>query len=215
MQLLIVRSRFRTVAALAAGISLFALAPVWGQAEVGKNQAGKNQAAPPQGAPLEQRSYRIGAGDVLEINVWKEPEASVQNAVVRSDGMISLPLIKEVKAAGQTPIALQEEISQKLAKLIRDADVTVLVKEMRSEKVYVIGAVKKEGPVVIQSRMTVLEAIAEAGGLTDYAKRGKIYILRQDGQEQTRVPFDYSAVIRGKNVEQNVLLQRGDTIVVP
>lgn len=161
------------------------------------------------------KSYMIGPGDVLEVNVWKEPEASVASAVVRTDGMISLPLIKEVQAAGHTPTSLQAEITEKLSKLIRDADVTVVVKETKSEKVYVIGSVKKEGAIAISTRLTVLEAIAEAGGLTDYAKRGKIYILRQEAGAQTRIPFDYSSVIRGQRVEQNVTLHRGDTVVIP
>ena len=118
--------------------------------------------------PVGPKMYTIGPGDVLEINVWKEPEASVASVVVRPDGMISLPLIKEVRAAGHTPISLQAEITERLAKLIRDADVTVVVKDTKSEKAYVIGAVKKEGAVVISTQMTVLEAIAEVGGLTDY-----------------------------------------------
>lgn len=195
----------RFVFVLAAG-SMLATVPAWAERAATTTQ--------PAAAPAPQ-TYMIGPGDVLEVNVWKEPEASVPTAMVRPDGMISLPLIKEVHAAGHTPTSLQAEITERLSKLIRDADVTVVVKESRSEKAYVLGAVRKEGAVAIATRMTVLEAIAEAGGLTDYAKRGKIYILRQAANGQTRIPFDYSSVIRGQHVDQNVVLQRGDTIVVP
>jgi polysaccharide export outer membrane protein len=169
-----------------------------------------------QAAPLAQdRSYRIGSGDVLEINVWKEPEASVPSITVRPDGVISMPLIKEVQAVGKTPSELEDLIEERLGKLIRDADVTVVVRETRSEKVYVIGAVRKEGPINLQARLRVLEVIAEAGGLTDYAKRNKIYILRQGPKGQERIPFDYTSVIKGLRTEQNIVIQRGDTIVVP
>ena len=177
---------------------------------------GQAAQAPAASAAVPNPStYRIGAGDVLEINVWKEPEASVPTITVRPDGVISLPLIKEVMAVGKTPAELEKEIEDRLGKLIKDADVTVVVRETRSEKVYIVGAVRKEGPVNLQARLRVLEAIGEAGGLNDYAKRTKIYILRQTEKGQTRIPFDYTSVIRGLRTEQNIFLQRGDTIVVP
>ncbi len=205
------------LALLTAAIFITGALPAWGQKPAAEKPAASASQVSPSasGAGGNGKPYKIGPGDVLEVNVWKEPEASVATAVVRPDGMISLPLIKEVKAAGHTPTSLQEDISGKLAKLIRDADVTVVVKEMKSEKVYVLGAVKKEGPIAIQSPLTVLEAIAEAGGLTDYAKRKQIYILRQEDSGQKRIAFDYTTVIRGEHVEQNILLQRGDTVVVP
>lgn len=159
--------------------------------------------------------YVIGPGDVLQIDVWKEPEASTASVIVRSDGIISLPLVKETVAAGLTPRDLELQLGEKLSKLIHGAEVTVLVKEVHSEKVYLIGAVRKEGALVLQAPITVLQAIAEAGGLTDYAKRGSIYILRQENARQTRIPFDYSAVIKGERAEQNVMLRPGDTVVVP
>ena len=205
--------RYSVLALLSAGICLTASLPLLGQKK--DDKAAKAAAAAAAPVNTEARPYKIGPGDVLEVNVWKEPEASVLTAVVRPDGMISLPLIKEVKASGQTPTSLQDAIAQRLSKLIKDADVTVVVKEMRSEKVYVLGSVKKEGPIAIQSPLTVLEAIAEAGGLTDYAKRNKIYILRQEDSGQKRVAFDYTMVIKGEHVEQNIMLQRGDTIIVP
>jgi len=171
-------------------------------------------AADPQAAQTASH-YVIGAGDVLAINVWKEPEASLQSVVVRPDGFISMPMVKEVEAAGLTPIELEKQLSLKFAHFFRGADVSVIVKEVHSEKVYLIGAVKKEGPITIKGPLTVLQAVAEAGGLTDYAKRGKIYILRRDNGKEVRLPFDYTAVIQGKHSEENITLQPGDTVVVP
>jgi len=159
--------------------------------------------------------YRIGAGDVLQINVWKEPDASIPAAVVRSDGRISLPLIKEIQVIGMTPAELEGVLTERIGKLIHGADVTVLVREIHSENVYLIGAVRREGPIPLVSSMTVLQAIAQAGGLSDYARRSKIYILRHGNGGQIRLPFDYAAVIKGSRMEQNVVLRPGDTIVVP
>ena len=176
---------------------------------------------PPEGAKAASGTkntgsgYVIGSGDILQINVWHEPEASVSSTVVRTDGLISLPLIKEIQAAGFTPAELEKLITERLSKQIRNADVTVLVKEIHSEKIYLIGALKKEAQLVLKSPLTVLQAIAEAGGLTDYAKRNKIYVLRQEKSKQLRFPFDYPAVIRGEHMEQNIILKPGDTIVVP
>ena len=161
------------------------------------------------------KKYVIGPGDVLQITVYKEPELSVPSTTVRSDGMISVPLVKEVEAGGLTPGELGVLLTQKLSKLVRDADVTVVVKEIHSEQVFVIGAVKKEGGVNLTSRLTVLQAISAAGGFTDYAKRKKVYVLRNDGRKQSRIAFNYEAVLEGANIEQNILLQPGDTIVVP
>jgi polysaccharide export outer membrane protein len=159
--------------------------------------------------------YVIGAGDVLQINILKEPDASVAAATVRSDGVISVPIIKEVSVLGLTPRALEALLTQKFSTLIRDADVTVIVKEIHSEKVYLVGAVRKEGPISLRAPISVLQAIAEGGGLTDYAKRNKLYILRQESAKQIRIPFDYRAVIKGEHTEENIMLRPGDTIVVP
>ena len=159
--------------------------------------------------------YRIGAGDVLQVVVWKEPEASAAGLVVRADGKISLPLVKETDVLGLSPSELEKSLAEKLGRYIHDADVTVLVTSINSRKVYMVGAVKKEGPVPLQSSMTVLQAISEAGGLNDYAKRKKIYVLRTEGGRQFRLPFDYQSVIRGERTEENVEVRPGDMIVVP
>jgi polysaccharide export outer membrane protein len=171
--------------------------------------------SPSPGATVPGISYRIGAGDILQINVLKEPDASVAAVSVRSDGVISLPYLKDVHAAGLTPRELEATLTGKLARFIREPDVTVVVKEIHSEMVYLIGAVRKEGAVRLSGPLTVLQAVANAGGLTDYAKRSKIYILRMEHSKQVRIPFDYSAVVKGDRLQDNILLRPGDTIVVP
>ena len=166
--------------------------------------------APPAAASVAPAGYVIGAGDVLQIDVWKEPEITGQ-VVVRPDGTISVPVVKEIMAGGLTPGELEKPLKGKLTPLIRDVDVTVIVKEIKSAKIYFLGAVRREGPLTLQGPLTVLQAIAEVGGLTDYAKRNRIYILRG----QTRLLFDYTAVVRGEHQEQNIMVRAGDTIVVP
>jgi len=159
--------------------------------------------------------YKIGGGDVLQINVWKEPDASVASVVVRPDGMISLPLVKDVSVLGLTPKQAEVTIANELGRFITDADVTVVVAEINSNKVYLVGALKKEGPVAYTYRMSVMQAISEGGGLTDYAKRKKIYVLRTENGQQMRLPFNYDAVIKGEHMEMNIALLPDDTVVVP
>jgi polysaccharide export outer membrane protein len=159
--------------------------------------------------------YEIGAGDVITINVWKEPEASIPSVVVRPDGKISMPLLKDVSVVGLTPKQAEQSITDKLGKFINGADVTVVVTGINSKKVYLIGAVKKEGPLAYTYRMSVMQALSEAGGLTDYAKRKKIYVLRTESGKQFKLGFDYDAVLKGEHMELNIFLMAGDTIVVP
>lgn len=161
--------------------------------------------------------YQIGAGDVLRISVWKDVDVSVPVAPVRSDGKISMPLIKEVSVVGLTPTQAEKVIADQLAKFkdIGLADVTVGVTQINSKKIYLIGGVKREGPMNFTYRMTVMQAISEAGGLTDYAKRKKIYVLRDENGRQFKLPFNYDAVLKGEHMELNILLMPGDTLVVP
>ncbi len=170
----------------------------------------------PQAAELSSiDGYRIGSGDVLQINVWKDPDTSVPSAVVRPDGKIAMPLLKDVSVAGLTPKEAERLITERLGQFVRGADVTVVVTQINSTKAYIVGAVKKEGPISLQYRMSMLQAISEAGGLTDYAKRKKIYLLRTENGKQFRFPFNYDAVVKGEQVEQNIPVLPGDTIVVP
>jgi len=173
------------------------------------------QNAPGQRPDADLPTYRIGPGDVLQIDVWKEPDASNPSVTVRPDGRVSLAMLGELRVAGLTPAELQAILIEKFGALIRDARVTVTVRDANSQKVYVIGEVRREGAVRMVGPMTVLQALAEAGGISDYAKRKQIYILRVVDGRQMRLPFDYEAVVKGQKVGQNVTLLPGDTVVVP
>jgi polysaccharide biosynthesis/export protein len=160
-------------------------------------------------------SFVIGDDDVLAVNVWKEPDIS-RAVPVRSDGKISLPLVGELQATGQTPLKLEQEIADKLKNYIAEPEVTVIVEQINSQKFNILGQVTRPGAYTLSNSATVLDAVALAGGFRDFAKQKSIYVLRQnpDGS-QTRIPFNYKDVVQGKNPEQNVKLQPRDTIIVP
>jgi polysaccharide export outer membrane protein len=159
--------------------------------------------------------YIIGSDDVLAINVWKEPDLS-RTVPVRPDGKITLPLVGDVTASGNTPKQLQSNLEQDLAKYISKPAVTVIVQEPKSHKFNVVGQVQKPGSYVLTSPMTVLDAIALAGGFRDWAKVKSIYVLRAGANgARTKLAFNYKKVIKGQSNEQNIQLQTGDTIVVP
>ena len=160
-------------------------------------------------------SFVIGNDDVLAISVWKEPEIS-RSIPVRSDGRISLPLVGEVQAAGQTPLKLEQEIAARLKSYIDEPEVTVIVQQINSQKFNILGMVTRPGSFPIAGASTVLDAIALAGGFRDFAKQKSIYVLRQNSDgSQTRIPFNYKQVVKGQNPAQNIKLQPRDTIVVP
>ncbi|HTZ95255.1 MAG TPA: polysaccharide biosynthesis/export family protein [Terriglobales bacterium] len=167
------------------------------------------------GGKAHDNSYVIGVDDVLAISVWKEPEVS-KTVPVRSDGKISLPLAGEVQASGQTPVQLEQQLTAKLKSYISEPEVTVIVEKINSEKFNILGMVAKPGSFPLTSASTILDAIALSGGFRDFAKQKSIYVLRKnpDGTE-SRLPFNYKKVIKGKNMTQNIKLQSGDTIVVP
>lgn len=158
--------------------------------------------------------YVIGEEDVLTVNVWKERDLS-GTVVVRPDGKITVPLVGEVKVVGMKPVQLETLLENKLKPFITVPQVSVAVNQINSRKIYMIGQVVREGTFPINSSMTVLQVLSAAGGLRDFAKRKKIYILRKRGDEEIRFPFDYDAAIRGRNREQNIQVMPGDTIVVP
>ena len=170
----------------------------------------------PKSAPgVRPESYVIGAEDVIDVFVWKEPDMS-KTIPVRPDGMISLPLVGEVKAAGYTPVQLQDVLADAMKKYVSDPQVTVVVEKIASLNFNIVGEVNHPGYFPLTRRMTVLDAIALAGGFKDFAKTKKIYVLRTaaNGAEQ-RLPFNYKQVIKGQNPQQNIELQPRDTIVVP
>ena len=157
--------------------------------------------------------YIVGEGDVLHINVWKETEIS-QTVVVRPDGNISLPLVSEVAVAGLSPRQIQQLLTEKLKSILTNPQVTVSVAEVRSKMVYITGEVGKPGAYSVASPLNVLQLIARAGGLNEFANRKNIYVLR-GGDKKNRLHFNYKEVVKGKNSEQNIILQPGDTVVVP
>ena len=164
---------------------------------------------------LPEAEYKIGSDDVLTINVWKEPELS-RDVPVRPDGKISLPLIGDMVASGRTPAELQTSIRDQLSRFVSHPEVTVIVKEVKSHRFNIVGEVERPGSYALSTPMTVLDGIAIAGGFRDFAKTGKIYVLRINGDgAHIRLPFNYKKVIKGENFQQNVKLEPRDTIVVP
>jgi polysaccharide export outer membrane protein len=158
-------------------------------------------------------NYMIGPLDVLTVNVWKE-QALSGTLLVRPDGMISMSLIGDVQAAHFTPAQLGDQISAKLKKYVQDPNVTVVVSQIHSKMVYLLGEVEKKGPVEMAPDMTLLEAISIAGGPTDFANTKKIYVLRNEGGKHVKIPVRYKEALKG-NQSCNLLLKPNDTIVVP
>jgi polysaccharide biosynthesis/export protein len=169
--------------------------------------------AAPNPAGSASSSYVIGPSDVLTVTVWKEPTLS-GNILVRPDGMITLQLIGDVQASGLTPLQLADQIAAKLKKYVQDPNVSVVVGEIHSKVVYLLGEVGKKGPVEMTSGMTLLDAIAAAGGLTDYANAKKMYILRDQAGKHEKIPVHYKEALKGDS-QFNLILEPGDTIVVP
>lgn len=174
-------------------------------------QAVQTQASTPPAAASS--TYIIGPSDVLVITVWKEPTLS-GTILVRPDGMITLALLGDVQATGMTPLQLGDQIASKLKKYIQDPNVSVVVSQIHSKVVYLLGEVAKKGPLDMTPGMTILEAVASAGGLTDYANTRKIYILRNDAGSHQRIPVHYKEALKG-DATLNLVLKPGDTIVVP
>jgi polysaccharide export outer membrane protein len=170
----------------------------------------KPTAAPPSLAGPE---YVIGPEDVLHIQVWKENDLTA-TLPVRPDGKISLPLLNDVQAAGLTPEELAAMLTVKLKKYVADPRVTVVVTQINSKRIYVTGEVNKAGAMAMLPNMTVLQALSTAG-LNQFAKTKGIYVLRVKNGKQEKLPVDYRKLVKGQNIEQNYVLETGDTIVVP
>ena len=181
-------------------------------ASLGALAAAADRPAPDPGrAAAAPAGYVIGVGDLLRINVWKEPELT-SDATVRLDGMITVPLLGDVQAAGRAPAQLAGTLMAELDRFVEKPRVTVSVSQANSARVYVVGQMVRPGEFPLSGRLTVLKALALAGGFKDFARPESIVIVRED---QTVLPFNYKRVTDGKDVSQNVLLAAGDTIVVP
>jgi polysaccharide export outer membrane protein len=173
--------------------------------------AAERPAPDPASGAASPPAYVIGVGDVLRINVWKEPELT-SDATVRLDGMITVPLLGDVQAAGRAPAQLAATLMAELDRFVEKPRVTVSVSQANSARIYVVGQMVRPGEFPLSGRLTVLKALALAGGFKDFARPESIVIVRED---QTVLPFNYKRVTDGKDVTQNVLLAAGDTIVVP
>jgi polysaccharide biosynthesis/export protein len=158
-------------------------------------------------------SYVIGPEDVLHVAVWKENDLTA-TLPVRPDGMISLPLLNDVPASGMTPMQLAASITEKLKKYMADPRVTVVVTQINSKRIFLVGEVSHSGSMSLLPNMTVLQALSSAG-LTTFANTKKIYILRNENGKQQKMPVDYRKLVKGENIDQNYALRPGDTIVIP
>lgn len=159
------------------------------------------------------KDYVIGIEDVISVVFWSERDLSAE-VVVRPDGKISLPMLNDLSAAGMTPEQLAESIQQAALKFVRNAGATVIVKQVNSRKVYVIGEVNRPGTFALSTDVNVMQIIAQAGGFLEHAKKGDVVIVRTENGQERRYKFNYNDVVRGKNVAQNILLRPGDTILV-
>jgi polysaccharide export outer membrane protein len=202
-----------------ASVCLCGAAVAHAQEQSSRNSKRAVPAAPPAAAraadaavPVEDRDYKIGPEDVLDISVWKTQELS-RTVPVRPDGKVSLPLVNDIQAAGLTPSRLREELTRRLSEYVPSPEVAVIVREVHSAKVSVVGAVRSPGRYEVRSPATVLELIALAQGFTDFAARDRIVVLRQNGTPQ-RITFNYRKITDGAD-QDNFFVQAGDIIVVP
>ena len=158
--------------------------------------------------------YGIQPGDVLGITVWREPDLE-REVLVRPDGGFSFPLVGDLQARGKTISALTNELTQKLGRFIPDPEVNISVNQITGNRIYVLGRVNSPGEFAVMRPVSVMQALSMAGGLTPYAEREDIKVLRGAGDAQQSISFDYNAVERGESLGQNILLQPGDVVVVP
>lgn len=172
------------------------------------------RAQPAPAAQPAPQDYTLNPGDQLEISVWKEPDLT-KTVQVRPDGKFSVPLAGEIVAAGRTVAQVQSDISNRLVKYIPEPVVTASLTILEGNRVYVIGQVTKPGAYVMNPRLTVLQALSVAGGMTPFAAANDILVMRGSGRAQRMLPFRYGEVVRGRNLEQNVTLEAGDVVVVP
>jgi polysaccharide export outer membrane protein len=182
--------------------------------DVAAQQPARARNAPPAQAGDSAPRYEVQPGDLLHVSVWKETDLD-QDVLVRPDGGFSFPLAGDVRAAGKTVEELRTELTERLARFIPDLFVTVAVREINGNKIYVIGQVNRPGQFVVNPRVDVMQALSLAGGTTTFANVNGIFVLRRELDRQRTLPFDFSDVANGKRLEQNVLLQSGDVVVVP
>lgn len=158
--------------------------------------------------------YRIGPGDALSVLFWRDKEMSA-DVVVRPDGRITLPVLHEIEVVGLTTEELRDKVTTLGRKYLTDPRVSIVVRQIRSRYVFITGKIARPGPYALYGPMTVLQLIAMAGGLQDYANKGNISVIRHENGQQLRLPFNYKQVSKGDALAQNITLRPGDTVVVP
>jgi polysaccharide export outer membrane protein len=208
------RVEFWIVVAVLGVMTMSAAASQQGPKDAAPLQSGAGAnagSATPKSASADPH-YIIGAQDVLDISVWKEDQLT-KTVPVRPDGKISIPLLNDVQAAGLTPTQLAMQITESLKKFVTDPQVTVIVREINSQRVYLLGEVTRAGAYPLLPGMTVLQGLSSAGGFTQFANLKKIYVLRVENGKQEKFPFNYKHAL--ESPDQNILLKAGDTIVVP
>jgi len=203
----------RIVVASAAAFLVAFAATGEAQTSLAPQQVASATAAAPAGVTLPP-GYLIGPEDVLTIVVWREKDMST-DAVVRPDGLISIPLLNDLQAAGLTPDQLKASIEKLASKLMAEPNATVIVKAINSRKVHIVGNVIKGGTFPLTGEMTVLQLIAQAGGLQEWADSKHITVMRKENGKDVALKFNYNDVVKQKNLQQNVLLKPGDTVIVP
>lgn len=181
--------------------------------EEAKDAQSQAATSPAQNAAADP-TYKIGAQDIIRIDVWREDQLT-RTVPVRPDGKITLPLLNDIQAAGLTPMELAGVIREELKKFITNPQVSVSVSEINSRRIYVNGEVNKSGAYALLPHMTVLQALSGSGGFTAFARIKNIYVLRKENGKPVKIPFNYKEAIKGKNPEQNIELQPGDIVVVP
>ena len=166
-------------------------------------------------ARVEDGSYKIGGGDILQVIIWREPDFSREEILVRIDGKITLPLLDDIQAAGLTPLELKNDIQKKLKKFVDNPVVTVTVRSPASQRFYILGEVARTGEYALIKDLTVLQAFALAGGFTEWASKKEIILLRREDGKEKIIRVNYKNIIKGKDFSQNVRIKANDTIIVP
>jgi polysaccharide biosynthesis/export protein len=203
-----------TIVAVGMGCVLSLTIPAFGQVGAVTARSGTTARTVPNPDSIATADYVIGADDVLSIVFWRDEQLS-REVLVRPDGKISVPLLDDVQAAGLTPQELRDRLSEKAQRFVTDAKVTVVVKAINSRRAYITGQVARPGQYPLASSMSVVQLIATAGGLTDFAKSKDIRVVRVEQGRSINIPFNYDDVTKNLTSSQNIELKPGDTVIVP
>jgi len=194
------------------GLAIFCISTPIAYPQTGQEVLLKKQSQAEVAADSDR--YIIGAEDVLYIHVWRE-ETVTKTVSVRMDGMISIPLVDEIQAAGLTPLQLKEKLTERLKEFIENPNVTVVVMEANSFKVYISGQISKPGIYRLRSDTTLAQIISMAGGLTEWANQKKIIIIRKENGKEKRFTINYKKIVQGEDLDSNIILKSSDTVIVP